>query len=157
MIIGTDNISEVFSIFHDGHIISHNLKEKDLTLSIRIRYLAERINPHYQTFQLSLRNARNISFKTWPSTIGALPEVLSSTDVIFTPELEILNADPSGTGLTVICNQPSPHFSYCGGELSLEADSAEVLDEGGKPYSLAELGQIAEAYWRAWSANHDKK
>ena len=157
MIVGTENFSEIFSIFHDGRIIRHNLQELDLSLGIRIRYLAERVHPNYQEFQLILRNVRGISFKTWPSIIDALPELLASPNEIFAPELEILSADPSDGGFTVICNQPSPQFSYCGGELSLQADSAEVLDEVGKPYSLEELRQIAKAYWHDWSVKHGKK
>ena len=96
----------------------------------------------------------NLSFKTWPKSPEALPDLFSSISEIFEPELEILSCEIEGDFLKVICNQASEIYSYCGGELSLQTDSAEVTDEGGKSYSIVELRQLCKDYWDEFSAKN---
>lgn len=150
MISGVENLSEMFSIFHDGGISHFAFNGFNLSLEIQISYLAERVNPSYQIFKIVLQNASDIQFTTWPNDPNAEPKKLSSIAEIFEHELEILNGEVADDSFKVICSQPSPTCDYCGGELLLKADSASVTDEDGKDYSLEELRQICRGYWSDW-------
>ena len=152
MIIGSQNLSDMFSVFHDGGIVLTTVKGVNLEFEIEIGYLAGRIKSEYQIFRLTLFNVRNLSFKTWPKSSEALPDLFSSASQIFEPELEVLSCEIEGDFLKVICNQASEIYSYCGGELLLQADSAVVTDEGGKSYSIVELRQLCKDYWDEFSA-----
>ena len=150
MIFGLENLSELFSIFHDGDIARFTSSGSNLSLEVEISYLAQRVNPSYRALQIALQNAREIQFETWPNDPNAKPNVLSSLTEIFEPQLEILSGEVAGDCLKIICNQPLSKCGYSGGELLLKADSAFVTDEGGKVYSIEELRQICGGYWSDW-------
>jgi hypothetical protein len=150
MISGVNNLRDTFSIFHDGGISGFTSSGQDLILDVEIMYLAERINPSYRVFRLTLRNARDIVFETWPKDSNAEPSKISSLSKIFVPELEILGCEVAGDDLKVTCNQPSANCNYCGGTLFLKTDSASVTDESGKEYSIEELRQLSAGYWSDW-------
>jgi hypothetical protein len=155
VISGSEDLSEIFSIFHDGEIVNYASDGSDLELKVEIMYLAERVDPDYRSFQLRLHNVRDINFETWPKDSAAEPAKLFSIPQIFEPELEISGAEPEGDSIKIICNQSSPQCEYSGGTLLLQADYALVTDEGGKEYSLEELRQICSGYWSDWKNEKD--
>lgn len=147
---GADSISDIFSIFHDGTISEVLSKDGEIVLTVEIPYLAKRINPSFERFRVKLLGVKKLEFSTWPSDLKLAPELLTEAETIFTPQLEILEGNIEEGRIEVVCSQHSEAFEYCGGELSFEAQSAEVDDEAGKSYSIEELGEICEAYWNAW-------
>jgi len=98
-----------------------------------------------------------VQFKTWPDGITEEPDFIVSVAQIFAPELDILSCEIEDTALKVVCNQTSPHWNYCGGELMFKADAAVVTDPDGKNYSIDQLRQISQAYWTAWQKNAEPK
>jgi hypothetical protein len=152
VIAGAENLASIFSIFHDGGIASYCLSAGVLVLDVEIMYLAERVNPGSRSFRVSLRNVRDLHFSTWPKGASAQPSVLRAPDQIFHPELEIMSGEADGDRIKVLCNQPSSSCDYCGGELYLAAESATVIDEDGRDYSIDELRQISKAYWDEWAS-----
>ena len=156
MITGTDNLRDIFSIFHDGTIVNHELVPPGLRLEVEILYLAQRVHPQYRGFRVELHNAREISFATWPSDLNAPATQMDSLADIFAPQLDILGCEVEPSGLKISCNQSSPQWNYCGGELRLAADAATLTDAGGKEYSIDELRRLSEGYWNEWQSNaHD--
>jgi|SRR5581483_6118355 len=153
MIIGNQNLSEIFSIFHDGVIVSHRINGDDLELEIDIQYLAERINPNFTKFFLKIHKANNFKFEAWWKDEKADHSVLSDLGIILGKEPDILSGEIKDGVIEVALNQASAECDYCGGTLSFQADSASVLDQGHKEYALIELGQICKEYWDEW----DKK
>lgn len=147
---GADNVCDIFSIFHDGTISESRSMDGEIVLTVEIPYLAKRINPSFEHFQVTLLGVKKLKFSTWPSDLKSEPELLTEAEKIFAPHLEILEGNIREGRIEVVCNQHSEAFGYCGGELSFEAQSAEVADEAGKSYSIGELGEICEAYWNAW-------
>lgn len=148
---GRENIRDIFSIFHDGVIGSCALNGDELTLDIAIRYLAERVKPGFRTFRVRLFGVSNVRFSTWPDDLQSAPVVLTDIQQIFEPDLDILEGNANGDEIEIVCNQPSPAFSYCGGELRFRCLCAEVTDESGKYYSIEELSALCEGYWDDWS------
>ena len=148
---GSNNIKDIFSIFHDGCIINCHLEENALVMEVEIEYLAERINPHFRKFTVRLAEIQKLRFSTWLNDLESEPLVLTKFDSIFKPELEIAQGNVVEGQIQIICLQSDPEFEYCGGELYFTAVSAEVFDEAGKFYSVGELVTLANAYWKEWS------
>ena len=151
MITGADSLSDIFSVFHDGSIARYSANGRDLDLDIEILYLAERVNPAFRSFHVSLQNVQDLSFSTWPKELGVEPSVLRSPARIFIHELGILSGQVDGEQIKVICDQSSAECDYCGGELYFSANSATVTDEAGQEYSIDALQQLSKEYWDEWS------
>ena len=151
---GTGCIANLFSIFHDGSICHTNIVNGNLVLQIEIPYLAKRINPTFKRFILCLSNIRGVRFTTWPSNSEMQPSEIIDKDLIFRPQLEILEGVAIGDAIQVICSVTSQNCDYCGGELYFQADFAHVTDEAGHPYSFSELCSLSSDYWEEWS-RHD--
>lgn len=151
MIEGIDNIAELFTIFHDGSItlIEHN---ENLLLEVDIQYLAERIDPRYSKFFLTLHDVEAVAFLTWPRDKTAEPERLTSVPKIFSADLEILEGAVENGKLKVNCWQhagASP-CTYC--TLSFQTTAATVKDESGRACTLDELDKISRDYWTEFQA-----
>ena len=149
-IAGTENIRDIFSIFHDGDIVQWKIEGENLTLEVSIEYLASRINPDYSKFTVTLYGVDKIHFTTWPSDLESSPVLISDTAKIFDSNLEILEGNIKRTLIEVICNHHSPKYEYCGGELYLIAESATVIDEGSQSYSIEDLDKLCSEYWEEW-------
>ncbi len=148
---GHNKIKDLFSLFHDGMITHHHRKERELRLEIEITYLAERIDPTFTTFQVILSGIDHLHFTTWPNDRTSPPQVIFDVDLMFGPELDILEANLSENLVQVVCNQTSPDIGYCGGELYFSAESAIVMDEAGRPCSREQLIRLCEEYWNDWT------
>ena len=151
MINGASELSQLFSILHDGVIVEAFTEETSLLFRVEITYLAQRVAPEFTTFLVRLHQAQDLAFVTWPNEASAAPQTLRSLTQIFIPPLHILSGDCVGARVQVECNQPATSTPHCGGTLSFLATSADVVDERGKHYSLKDLVEIAEAYWKEWS------
>lgn len=155
MISGSEGLSDIFSVLHDGGITRYWKNGVDLELEVEVPYLAERINPGFQCFRVALHQIQNLSFTTWPRDHGAEQSILRLPSQIFEPELEILSGKVEGELVKVICNQSDAGCDYCGGELFFSAAGATVSDRGGQEYSIDELRQLSSDYWQKWSDGHD--
>jgi hypothetical protein len=151
--VGQKNLSDIFSIFHDGCITSYLCEENSLLLEVEIQYLAKRINRNFHKFVLRLNDVKHLRFTTWPSDLKSPPMLLDNVDQIFKTELEILESNIENQKIKVICNQNSSEFDYCGGELYLSSSSAEITDEANKYYSLEDLDTLCKGYWDDWANN----
>ncbi len=149
---GIENITEIFSIFHDGSIADFEAFGDELLLTIEIRYLAERINPGFSRFKIKLTGIESIYFSTWPDDLDSEAALLFDINTIFTSELEVLEGNVNEDHSQIVCNQHSPDLDYCGGELYLKTKSALVSDESGKNYSIEELRALSKAYWDEWAS-----
>ena len=150
-IIGNDKIQKVFSIFHDGIMTNIKIDRATLSFDVKISYLAQRVTTEFQKFYVSLTGCKNLRFTTWPVIDGTEAQEILDPVEIFKPELDILSGELKSGQVQVTCNQPSPKFSYCGGELYFSADFMIVLDEAGKNYTLEELCELSRGYWEDWS------
>ncbi len=149
-IISNENLQDIFSIFHDGEIVFHQIKGKHLVLKIAIQYLAQRIKKEYEYFFVTLENIEELGFTPWLDGLNEDEVLITEVEKIFLPELEILSAEIEGEFIKVACNQSLLNLGYCGGFLKLKASAASVSDEGGKLYSLNDLSVLCSEYWDEW-------
>ena len=148
---GIESIRDIFSIFHDGSLLSCVDEGGELSLEVEIEYLAKRIDPNFKRFSVRLFEVSDINFSTWPSDLAAKPATLTKLVEIFAADLEVLEGNFKGDLIEVVCNQHSSEFGYCGGELRFRCRRATVTDEAGKEYSIEELGALSKGYWDEWS------
>lgn len=151
---GLENITTMFSVFHDGGFANCVQHGQSLNFSVNIQYLADRINLSYRAFSVSLEAVEYLSFTTWPDDAAAKPDVVTDIELIFTPELEILSGEIENDSIKIACNQPLPGLGYCGGFLNLKAQCAVVKDEVGKEYSIEELCSLRDSYWNEWTGKN---
>jgi hypothetical protein len=151
MLSSLSNIADLFSVFHDGEIVSHLPNGYDLRLRIDVEYLAKRIQPTFKYFDIDLLGLANVEFTTWPLQEAEPPRQLHNFDEIFTPRLEVLSGEVDGSLIRVVCNQPSARLGYSGGDLRFSAQAAIVRDEAGAECSIDQLKSIAESYWCEFS------
>jgi hypothetical protein len=156
MITGVEDIAELFSTLHDGVVVDASTDGGDLVMRVKITYLAERIEADFTTFTVRLFQVEDIGFLTWPNDAASAPQTLHDLSAIFVPSLGILSGKTADGRVEVVCNQPSPQTLHSGGVLSFRAVSADVIDQAGKHYSLAELGALSDAYWKDWSERNSQ-
>lgn len=61
---GSENVRDVFPIFHDGSLTSYTNDGDDVRLEIEIQYLAERVDPNFRKFVVHLFDVRDVQFST---------------------------------------------------------------------------------------------
>ena len=90
MIFGHDEISSVFSLFHDGVVSGFHWENDTLELEVEIEYLAQRVDPSYPAFKMTLQGFREATFNTWPNKEGAAPAILREPAEFLSAQPEIL-------------------------------------------------------------------
>jgi hypothetical protein len=157
MITGRENICTLLSILHDGVISSYCVDHDNLGLTVDIKYLANRINPAYSYFTLTVFGVSDVSFRTWPRHLQSEPWIITDLQSIFAARLEILEATVVDAKIDVRCDQPDTSLDYCGGELRLNAVGLIVKDEDGRERTLDEMDQICQDYWNEWERSIQKE
>ena len=140
-------IVAVFSIFHDGTIISWAGDKMKLTLTIDCQYLAERIDKTFDRFYIELSQIDELHFSTWPNPIDLPEQTLTEISEIFKPELEILTADSIDNKVVIAFSLYDTNFDYCGGILTISCSSIKILDQKEKEMTIDELTEISNKYW----------
>jgi hypothetical protein len=148
-----EDMARIFSIFHDGLVESWSLDGNDLKLAIDILYLAERIDPGYRTFYVTIFDVSHLEFKRWMNNQSPAPRLYDIHEII-QAQLEILEARIVGQGIEVNCNQSAPEFDYCGGSLFFRARGVKIFDQKMTAVLLEELDHVQETYWTEWKAKH---
>ena len=142
------NLADIFSIFHDGTITDWSGDLHHLRLTIECQYLAELIDPTFDTFYVELFEIDYLEFEPWPNPLD-LP-VIIKTDLhsIFLAELDILNADEKESRyVEIVCNQHDSRYDYCGGRLRVSCQHVSVSDQLNNPLTIDELDILCNRYW----------
>jgi hypothetical protein len=148
----TEEIAEVFCIFHDGTIAGGSEIGFTADLVVEIQYLAERIRPTDQTFTMRIDNLEHVKFSPWMDVgYPSIPQITSITEILLL-NLEVLSAEADGPKVKIACNQPRRELGYCGGLLEFAAGGCRVFDESGREWALDELRRLSDDYWRDWAA-----
>lgn len=113
------DVSDIFSIFHDGTIYAWTGDTQLLTLIIDCQFLAECIDKSYTKFYVELTQVDELSLSTWPNPFDLPVQIFTDPSLVFKAELEILSADIMEEKVVVACSQHNLAFEYCGGNLQL--------------------------------------
>ena len=151
MIVEKQDISDAFSILHDGTIESYEQQHNSILLKISCIYLAELIHSSFQYFWIELKDVYSISLQPW---LKDSQKIFFWTDLklIFQKDLEILNANITAEEtVKVVCECmdifEGEEISYVGGTLEFDCHSICVFDESEREVSLDTLKKTATQYW----------
>lgn len=154
-----ENISTLFSYFHDGSLNFLSQKNNALLLNVEIPYLAHRIDSSFKHFRITLENLKEIYFVPWkdatPDNIDDV-ESISNIEQIFAADLEVLKSHFTDSHIIVALHQFSPDIDYVGGELYIKTSSIVVQDETAKDYTLEEIKALSDGYWEEWRSGYQR-
>jgi hypothetical protein len=147
----TKDISDIFSILHDG-TISGWIGDKDLLeLTVDCEYLAERIDKSFDKFYVELSDLEKLELEPWTNPVDLPTFIKIDFADIFKADLEILSADIKGDVVVVTCNQHDTNFDYCGGNLTIGCKSIKLFDQNKNELSIDQIDKICNKYWDEWS------
>lgn len=141
------DICEIFGCFHDGCVDAWEGNKDLLKLTIGCTYLAELIEPAFNSFYLELEGIDKFAFEPWWRDMQR-KDVLTRFEEVFHEDncLEILSADITGEYVTIIVDDFHGEL-FSGGNLLLSARALRLYDEAGRPMSVGELVAVAKKYW----------
>ncbi len=143
MDLGIQRVEEAFCMFHDGKIDQFHFENNRLNLRIRIRYLAEMVDPCFYDFYVTLNHCYCVWLKPW--SIGLPP--LTDMHMLSTFTYDILEARSYNGMVEVSCTINDPDDLYRGGELMLDVTTIQVYDEVFNRISVDDLKSFSKRYW----------
>lgn len=143
----TEDIRDIFSMFHDGRIIAFTGNKDLLTLTIERQKLAERIDISFDRFYVELAQIDEIFLSTWPNPFDLPVQILTELSDIFKAELIILSPAIKDEKVVIACNQHDITFDYCGGNLTINCHSIKVFDQSKTELTIDEFYTICKSYW----------
>ena len=146
-----EDIRDIFSVLHDGGIVSWAYDKCALTLKIECEYLAERIDKTFQSFTIKLDEVQKLEFGPWLAEGNLQHSNFNNIDEIFQGELILSSATIEADYVKIYCNQRYSKFGYSGGELLLNAKAITLFDHAGQPLSVDEILKIGKEYWEDWN------
>lgn len=146
-VTNTENVRDIFSIFHDGTIAGWKGDKSSLTLKIECQYLAEKIDPTFEDFFVELTDIGKLVLVVWMNSIELEQEYFVELKDIFQAELEILSAEIENDLIKVSCNQSDTTFDYFGGTLYISCKDIKVFDQNRVELTIDRLDQICKQYW----------
>lgn len=150
-----ENIASIFSVFHDGIIQNHKFEGRDLSLTVSVLYLAQRINPAFSHFTLELQNVEGLCFRAWTET-ATLASPIYDVVPLLGDACQILGGKVCDKKIHVECSLDQNATGYFGGELIFTCTAANIYDEGSKSYSTDVLISLAKAYWEDWKEKNSQ-
>lgn len=150
-IIGLENISTLFSIFHDGRICGYTFENDDLNLEVGILYLAQRVDSKFTKFSLKIKGVTGLKFVSWASPQKLDTETITDVEAVFSNGTEILSGKVIDDQVKVECCLHPSTPGYWGGDIFFKASVATVKDENNKAYSIEELKRLSKGYWEDWA------
>ena len=142
-----ENIRDIFSILHDGTIVSWAGDRHKLTLEVECLYLAKRLDASFDKFYIELKQITELQLSTWPNPIDRPARVLTGPADIFKADLEILSSEIKDNRVLLACNQADAKFDYCGGNVALNCYEIKISDQNKQEISINKLIEICKSYW----------
>lgn len=128
-------------MLHDGSIRDWSGDRHCLTLQVDCQYLAELIDPSFESFFVELAQIETLHFDAWAEPTRTMTDL----DGIFQNDLEILSAASKENRVEITCSCWEPGFR--GGTLFLSARSINIFDQQRRELTTAELAGICKKYW----------
>ncbi len=146
-----EDIRDIFSILHDGTTSTWTGDKNLFTLKVDCKYLAERIDPSYDSFYIECRQIEKFELHPWMNPIELPQTLLTDIGEIFNAELEILSAEIDIDFVRITCSQHNTDFDYCGGTLLLNCETVRVFDQDHRELTVNEFDEICQGYWNDFS------
>lgn len=141
-----DDLRDLFSVFHDGGILSWKEGASVANVRIECQYLAELINPEFEWFGVQIRILKPTLFSAWNRTGENQLKVLATTDLFQKTEPEILSSEIEIQLVKVVANTHHTD-DLAGGIIWIDGEIESIEDQNHRQLSLDEVKRIATGYW----------
>ena len=138
-------VSDLFSVLHDGGIEHSERNNDTLSFSVEIKYLTDRIEDAYEIY-VTISGFRNTEFVAWMNN----GESEAINDFIL-EGLDILSAKIENGKIRADFNNSDSSLAYCGGTLYFNCDSYLIEAPKGTSITLDQIKGLATAYWNDFS------
>ncbi|MFT5567878.1 MAG: hypothetical protein ACI81Y_002835 [Glaciecola sp.] len=141
----TQDIKDIFSMFHDGYIDSFKIENNRIDLKIGIQYLAELIDERYKYLHLSLYEVESIKYDVWTDESF----IMTDWSQIFELGIDILNVEMDDLEQVTIhsnCDN-APNDEFRGGKLIIKCLDYNMRDEGDNSLTIEKLKELSTYYW----------
>lgn len=141
-----EDISDIFSIFHDGTISKWELSDNQLRLAISCLYLAKIISIDFEYFYLELNEVKRFELIPW-TLPNQKKEIINDLNEISKCDFEIINAKTLQDVVKISCHEHNQIFSAPGSDLFISAQNILVKGHDGRVINLDSLKSIKKQYW----------
>jgi len=136
-----EEVSDIFSVLHDG-LIEHSDRDGDtLSFSVSILYLTDRMKGA-DKIHVVISGYRNPEFVAWMKD-GDSKTISSYT----LTDLDILSAKIEDGRIRADFNNDDANSAYCGGTLYFDCDSYSIEAPKGTHITLETIKEVATQYW----------
>ena len=140
-----ERITLVFNCLHDGTISAWTGDLALLTLTVNCRYLAELLDPAFDSFVVQLSDITRFEMETWANP-GIEIQIKTEPAHVWKDELEILSAEKENDYVKIAFNQPDLTQGYCGASLVIKASDIKIFDQQFRELSIEQLVTITNNY-----------
>ncbi|MDF7801062.1 hypothetical protein P4C99_16415 [Pontiellaceae bacterium B1224] len=130
---------QIWNILHDGALVRlWELAPKNIVIQVEIEYLANKLNGHYNSIFVSLKNCTLFEFEQhW-----------SKDDIRHYSTIQELEGITPGL-MVLSCCEKEGHLEIddISGVIRTKYDSAELTLENGNALTFEELDAAAKEYW----------
>ena len=152
MVQNLNEISEIFSIFHDGRITKYAHHSNYSFLYIDCMYLAERFDKEFDYFILKIYEMENVELSVWPRDSDNPSYKIQKGETLFQYPLDIYDSEILDNKLIVRVGQnDNSGLDYVGGDLSFRCLGIEIYDPKLSEIKFEELVRICDKYWKYFS------
>jgi hypothetical protein len=137
----TQEVSDIFSTFHDGGIDSFKGDLKKLELKIDCTYLAEIEKKGYRFFYVILSNVNKFEFNILNG------EIINEIDKIIELDFEIGSSNVEDDIAKVFCLIHLDHGKTTVGELWIQTASTELKNHNKETLQSTDLIKMSNLYW----------
>lgn len=141
----SEQISDVFTGFHDGTIMSCRGIENGYRFTVDCLYLAGRLNPDFEVFYVDVFDVVLISFDPW---IAEGQEIASETtfEDIFLYEPEIGYSDEKN-GEIIMSFRIDDVNAYVGATVTFTSSKIVLYDQNNQILELDDFFRLVRSYW----------
>lgn len=142
----SEQISDVFTGFYDGTVISCEAIENGYRFTIDCLYIAKRLNPEFEVFYVDIFDVALISFDPWLSE-EEKKNFKVTFEQAFLYEPEIAVSDEKNDEITIILRIDYIDVPYPGAEVTFKAKDISMYDQENKKLDLADFFGLVSSYW----------
>lgn len=131
---------EIWNLLHDGGVAGvTGAVPGDLTIRVEIDYLTRRMQPPCQAIDVTLLGCDSFEYLRWKDEHRT-----SDVEFFGALEPEILSGSVTNDRVRVICSN---------GQFDIRYRDVRVTRDDGMPTSIAEIEEVAAAYWDAFGSS----
>ena len=144
-----NKIFDILSVFEEGVFVELNYSDKALNFKLECRFLAEMLDPSYESFYGVFKNCDDFYFEPWDEE-GLVLRAAKDIEALRPDILSIEIAHDDSIKIFSNCSE-----SFSGGNFVIHAKDVMIYDEDFKVLDFETLSRLSENYWTGNGAENN--